>query len=52
MTRDHPDELSRLGKGLLMRPIRSSFRTAVAILDEPKISYARFSVVTGALLAI
>jgi hypothetical protein len=44
-------ETGLLREGLLTRPMRSSFRKAVAMLDEPDISFAHFSALVGALLA-
>jgi hypothetical protein len=44
-------ETGLLREGLLTRPMRSSFRKAVAMLDEPDVSFSHFSVLIGAVLA-
>ena len=44
-------ETGLLQEGLLTRPMRSSFRKAVAMLDEPDVSFAHFSALVSALLA-
>ena len=44
-------ETGLLREGLLTRAMRSSFRKAVAMLDEPDVSFAHFSALVGALLA-
>lgn len=43
-------ETGLLREGLLTKRMRSSFRKAVAMLDEPDVSFAHFSELVGALL--
>ena len=43
-------ETGLLREGLLTKHMRSSFRKAVAMLDEPDVSFAHFSELVGALL--
>lgn len=43
-------ETGLLREGLLTRQMRSSFRKAVAMVDEPDVSFAHFSELVGALL--
>lgn len=40
-----------LQEGLLTKPMRSSFRKAVAMLDEPDVSFSHFTALVAALLA-
>jgi hypothetical protein len=44
-------ESGLLREGLLTKQMRSSFRKAVAMLDEPDVSFAHFSALVDALLA-
>ena len=45
-------ETGLLREGLLTKTMQSSFRKAVAMLDEPDVSFAHFSALVGALVAV